>query len=422
MEKWKRFFVSHKLFFIFYGFILFYEAVVAGRCAPWSVGSTAYSMYALDYSFGFTDKLLPGALYGLFFKNISQKTVDLFSTVGILLFFAALSFLLERLCLSAREKNRPLYLLLCFFFLTGPATFAVFVVELGLIEVFWAYLAVVFFLVVRHQGLVFLSVPLCVIALLVNSNAIIAVVPMFCILLLYQLSLETEKKNKRIYLVAFILCVCVSLPFFGYLVGVSSKTLTYTYEEFSAILEKKGVSSQYSGYFFYGMEHIFDRKTNTQEEAEYFAQLVSAFNESTGIERLYRFLALSFLGIRLVRSGTKVVTYLLELVLLLPLVGLMILFFAGRILDKSEIRLRRFVFFCMPGLFVLDVVCGFLVSLDHGKWIAYAYIELFAIFLFVLSREGERVSAFLRSGLRRLPPAAPALYALIYAFTFFSFY
>lgn len=422
MEKCKRLIYSHRYFFIFFGFILLYETVVAGRCTLWSVGSTAYSMYALDYSFGFTDKLLPGALYGIFFKNISQKTVDLFSTVGILLFFAALSFLLERLCFSAREKDRPLYLFVCFFFMTGPATFAVFVVELGLIEVFWAYLAVIFFLVVRRRQLVLLSVPLCVIALLVNNNAIMSVVPMFCILLLYQFSLEKEKVNKRIYLSAFILCVCVSIPFFVFLIGFSSRTLAYSFDEFCALLEDKGVSPQYAGYFFYGMENYYNRKTTTQEEVAAFMQLAEAYRESHGIDRLFKLLTMSFSGIGLVRSKSKVFVYMGELILLLPVLGFITAYCCSRVFDKTENKLCRFTFFCVPALFVLDVVCGFLVSLDHGKWIAYAFIELFAVFLFVLSRESESVITFVRRFLRRMPPAVPALYALIYAFTFFSFY
>ncbi len=423
MKKFKQLLYLHRYFFIFLGFILLYETIVAGRCSPWSVGSTAYSMYALDYSFGFTDKLLPGALYGLFFKDLSQKYVDLFSVIGLLLFFAALALLLEKIYLSATQKDRPLFLLLFCFFLTGPATFSVFVVELGLIEVFWAYLAVIFFIVIRHRRLVLLSVLLCVIALLVNDNAVIAVVPMFCISLLYQLSFEEDKAGKKFCLAAFIICVCVSLLFFLYLAGFGSKTLAYDYPEFVSVLEEKGADSQYAGYFFYGMEHYFDRKLLSNLEGySFYSQYATAFNESAGIERLFNFLTLSFKGIGIVRSGEKVVLHLLELFMLLPVLGIQTAYFFSRLFDRTENKLRRFVFFCMPALFVLDILSGFLVSLDHGKWIAYAFIQLFAMFLFVLSKEEERVVAFIRKVLLHVPPAVVAIYFLIYAFTFFPFY
>jgi|GEM_PF-3781876 len=76
---------------------------------------------------------------------------------------------------------------------------------------FFAILAALFFLCLAYRPLYLLAAPLCVLALLVNYAAIICYVPFFCILLLYKLSGETDRKSKRMLLAAFIVCVCVSV-------------------------------------------------------------------------------------------------------------------------------------------------------------------------------------------------------------------
>ena len=424
MLKIRNKIIAHRTFLILFACLLLYEFCVVGRFRPWNIDPVVYSMYALDFSFGFTDKILPGAFYGLFFKELSEKNVLLFSFILLVLFFGLVSYLLEKVYLSADKKDRPMYALLFALFLTGPATFSVFVAEPGIIEVFWYYLAALFFVLISHRGAPAFAVLLCFAALLVNLSAIMVVVPMFCILLLYKLSLETDKREKKVLLASFIVCVCVSIPFFIYLVVFAKNDLPYTGSEFWDIMTKKGVSPEYPGYFFYPK----DRQI-VKEYAKHFIgntgsdEFIAAHSEyisGAGLRDLFNYFVFQAKATRMV--GGTVHKYLSELLFLSPPLLCALVFFVRRFFDRNEQPLRRFVFFCVPVLFLLDLLSGFLFSVDTGKWIAYSTIVLFSVFLYVCCMEREKTTAYLKDCLRLCPPAAAVCYALIYAFTLFSVY
>ena len=424
MEKTRSFLLSHKTFLVIFGSLLLYEVCVVGRCTPWHVGENALTMYALDYSFGFADKILPGAFYHLFFRDIAPENISLFSSVLLVLFFFALAVFLEKLYRASPKNNRVLCALVIWFFLTGPATFSVFVKELGVIEVFWFYIAAVFVLLVSRRQLAPLTVILCVAALMVNMAAILVVVPMFCILLLYRLSFETEKSGRVLFFFTFFFCVIVSLPLFVYLVVYSKENMIYSYDEFHAMMTAKGAFPKYPEYFFYPEEMIPDYFPFSpgEEKLSEFLAAYHTYVESAGFSRLINFFIMQRQAVRFVGTSVKLRDLIIELTFLSPLLGLMFFYFISRLKEKTENKLRRFVFFCIPALFVLDLLSGILFSIDNGKWISYGTLVFFGSFIYVFYYEKEHVAAYLQSRLRGCPPAIIGGYALIYAFTFFSFY
>ena len=56
--------------------------------------STTKSIYAVDFSMGFCDKLLPGAIFNAVFNNQSQRFVSAYVQVLIYICFAFISFFL----------------------------------------------------------------------------------------------------------------------------------------------------------------------------------------------------------------------------------------------------------------------------------------------------------------------------------------
>ncbi len=411
----RRFVSAHRYYFCILAFILLYNYVVVGKCAAWHTDLAAYEFHALDFSMGFGSFILPGQIYQWICGAPNTQSLERYQTVPLLVFFVVLAAFLERLLLCVEKKDRLPAAMLILLFLTGPFTFSIFVTDLGVLEVYWIYLAAVFFFCLAYRPLNLLIAPLCVLALAVNYAAMICYVPFFCILLLYKYVTETSKSEKRMLLASFIVCILVSFPVFFYLVLNTQKNMVYSMDEFNHILRLRGVKElSYVDLVLYGRD-------TTDFPAEFYEVLEkSAFytpgDNLTLIQRLFNFVEVrsTYLLFSLwYRNPLRVVVPFLSIV---PVVGLIFRFCGSELRNKQNPRLRRFVFFCMPTLFVLILFVTTFVSHDTIKWIDYSYLPLLTSFLYVFYREPERTAAFIRRALRAFNPTQIGMYVSVYAF------
>ena len=411
----RRFVLAHRYYFCILAFILLYSYVVVGKCAAWQTDLAAFQFHALDFSMGFGSFILPGQIYQWICGAPGIKSLEIYQTVLMLVFFAVLAAFLERLLLCVEKKDRLLAGTLIFFFLTGPFTFSIFVTDLGVLEVYWIYLAAVFFFCLAYRPLNLLIAPLCILALMVNYAAMISCVPFFCILLLYKYVTETDKSAKKMLLATFIVCVAVSVPVFVYLTLYTQKNAVYSFEEFNKIMRARGVKQlSYVNILLYGRD-------SEDFPAEFYrvmedSALYTKGTDLTLIQTLLNFIVMRITYVLFSLWYHNPTRAIVPFLVILPIVALIFRFCFRELRNRQNPKLRRFVFFCMPALFCLELFVSLLVSHDTIKWIDYMFLPLFTSFMYVMRREPEKTAAFVRRAVSAFNPTQIAAYGAGYAF------
>ena len=414
MTKLKRLFSAHKPFLVILPALLLYEWVIACKCAFWHTGVVAYEFHAVDFSMGFGSFILPGAVYQRICGPINETSLTVYHTVLILVFSAVLAAFAERLYLAADKADRKITGVLLFLFLTGPVTFSICFTDLGMPEVYWVYLAALFFLCLAFRPLQLFIPVLCVLALMVNYAAMICYVPFFCILLLYKYQIETEKTAKRFLLASFILCVVVSIGFYCYIAPATMKNMKLSFEEYNALMRSRGVTElTYTDSLFYG--HYED-----DFPPDFYAKMAASpfYTEGEALSPLQRLVNFAVFRVNMVAfhfAQRSPLMLLVPLLAVAPVLWVIFRFCLGELKNKENPRLRRFVFFCMPALFFVSILVAWPLSFDFLKWLDFAFLPLFASFLYVLYKEKAYVAAFVRRAASAFTFPQILVYCSVYA-------
>ncbi|MCH5197571.1 MAG: hypothetical protein J1E34_01585 [Oscillospiraceae bacterium] len=410
----KRFLSDHRYYFAILAFILLYEWVVVGKLQVWRSDVVAYEFHSLDFSMGFSSFILPGAVYQLICGAPDVGSLSVYHTVLFLGFSIILAGFLERVYLCVAKEHRRIAGVLIFLFLTGPSTFSIFVTDLGMPEVYWVYFAALFFLFLAYKPLNILIAPLCVLSLLVNYAAILCYVPFFCIMILYKLSNEKTKSGKAMLLCTFILCVTVSLSFWTYLVLSSMKNMNYTFEQFNELMRSRGVTElTYTDSLLYGKYE--------EPYPGWFMELAARFpfytegDDLSLVQMFFNFIARRWAMVYSHLAERNPLKILVPLLALFPVIGLVFRFCFSELKNKENAKLRRFVFFCIPALFLFGLAAAWPFSFDAFKWLDFTFLPLFASFLYVVYTEKETVALYIKKAVSMLSFPQIAMYCSVYA-------
>ncbi|MBR5422667.1 MAG: hypothetical protein IK108_01530 [Clostridia bacterium] len=406
----KTFLKKHKPFFCVFLSLTFYELIIVRGCSPWEISTVGYAFLALDYSFGFASFILPGQIFRLLCGDITQWKGSVFTAVIYLAVLIGVSALTERLLLSVKEEDRRELCGLLLFFLLGPCSFTVFFTQIGVIEAYWIPIVLLFFAAMkRPAAAAVLAVPLSLITLLVNWNAIVCVVPFFCILLLYQLSLETKKTAKVLLGVGFLLCVALSIVLAGYLMVCVPGNMRYSLDEFHAVMLDKGVT------FFHYVDSWLYRVTDRFMNP-YFESIDVYELQKQGFWVYFPEIFKGFFSVVADQFSTRnPLRNLGPFIAAVPILLLLEGFFLRRVRDKRICLLRRFSYFCMGAMFFVTLLITTLFSFDYIKWLSYSLLLLFSSFLFVLSRERDAALGYLKKVFARIPLPVIVVYFIAYA-------
>lgn len=369
----------YSLLFFFYSVI--YQYVVVNRLEPFHVSIVGFSYHLVDYkSMGFRSQLLPGSVfYGIFGEHATETAATVYETVLLLLFFAGTALLLERFFLKAEQQNRGAALVLLLLYLSGPFTFAVFTDELGILDVYWLYFSLLFFLFLEKRGLRLLIPVLYALCLLVHFSSILGYLILFSVLLLYRVSLETEKKTKGVYLSVFACSLAVTAGLFVYFLLFQAKDLPLTQEAFHQLLQDRG--GKYTLYYDYSFYNNFAGKEVVPSEV--FSVASPVLRTLQMIAAKCRFTFYSY-GQEPVSSVVRLV---LAVLLLTPALCFLYKRLFGLFKSAAGSRLKRFSVFLMTVQFPFTAVLGCLFSPDIIRWTTHAFLVAFTMFLYVLVHE-----------------------------------
>ena len=90
--------------------------------------------------------------------------------------------------------------------------------------------------------------------------------------------------------------------------------------------------------------------------------------------------------------------------------------------NRNNPGLRRFVFFCMPALFFMTVLVSWPLSFDFFKWLNFAFLPLFASFIYVFYRETAYTAEKIRQYLTAVTYPEIVAYCSVYAICVLSAY
>ena len=380
----KSFAKSHYYAFCLFAFFIIYVAIVPGECKPWVVNDVTYSFYAVDFSLGFCSRIIQGALHNLIFSNISYVTATIYLICIFVVTVAILCFLAEKLLLSIDPKYRKAAIIILLFFITGPATFAIFLKTFGIIDFFWVFSTALFLLALQKKQLYFLAIPIFVFMVFVYYAALICYVPLLAIILLYKLSTTTDKKEKRYLTIVFFIACALAIAFSVYFVAFERSNLNYTMEEFDNILISRGVDEGNLFYYNYSYYRYLDNfEANTGNELFNVADTDSPF-------------AVPLVLMQQIIVTLKLISFshvtLIVMLLILPILVFIYRILFGELKASKENKLKKFTLLCTLALFPFILFAGFCLSTDVVRWISNAFTCLLFAFVYILYKERDHLA------------------------------
>lgn len=398
---------NNRIMLFFFAYAVLYSVVFVNRFVPWEVDDYAiYSFYAVDFSYGFATKLLPGAIFNLLFgKHAARGAATLFVTVLMLLFFAGLAYLLQRFLRRMPDGRRGAAFLLAVLFLSGGYTFAVYTRTLGLLDTFWILFALLFFFFMEHRALRFLIPLLFVASVLVHNGAMISYIILMSVVLLFRASVSENAKDRRRFLVLLLLSDCAALAVFVFF-ALKEKSLVCPIEEFHEKLLDHG-----SDCFYYYDYAFFDLYNGDRYVPD------SVYAVSSPLLRAVYVLYYRFrlnVNVLLQREAIHPISLCCGILLLLPMLCFLFRFHGARLRQKGN-GLRRFCALLMILQFPVTFFPALLVSEDITRWLSHAFLIAFACLLTVLYYDKDQRELFYSRFSRLLGLTWVRIYLLAYA-------
>lgn len=386
-EKKEGFLRRHRFALFFFAYLVCYHVLIVNRLSPWRLNELTYSLYCVDFSFGFASKLLPGAVFRLLLgPHVSEQTANVYVVALIVVFFFGLAALLERFLLRIPIENRRTALFLLLFFVSGAYSFSIFTKWIGLLDTAWLFIALLFFVCVEHRRLRFLIPALYALSLIIHFSAVVFYLTFFSIILLYHISRSSEKRDRRALWAVFVASLAVTAAVFLLFLLNESKMLC-PIEEFHEKLHANG--TDFFAYFDYAFYRIWDKESFIPE---YVNEMAPSF---------LKFLYLFYYQIQMcyqllfANPGYNIFSIVCGTLLLLPVL-LFVLGFHWRRLRQESGSLNRLCAFLMlvqfPFIYAMGIL--FAIGLDMTRYLSHATIGLFCCLLTVLYHENDTRAQF----------------------------
>ena len=400
----------HRFAIVFFVTIVLYNFVIVGRLKPWHVSDITFTYHIVDYSVGFRSQLLPGAVfYGIFGEHSTRNIATIYETVLLLLFFAGISLLLEKLMRSVDIDKKCSAVLLIFFFLTGSFTFSIFTDELGMLDVYWLFFSLLFFFFIRNRILRWVIPVLYILSLLIHFSAVINYIVLFSIILLYEASLS-EKKQKLVFFIIFSVSMFVTTGLFVYFLRYHTENLKLTIDEFHDMQNSRG--SEYYVYYDYSFFNSYGERSVVSPEVlgieSPFVRVVKMICEKC------KFTFFSYSNC-IEKSVLNLLTAVLLLFPILIFIYKHLIWFFNGIDDN---KLKKFCVFLVMSQFPFTAVFGCMFSPDVIRWFTHAFLIFFSLTLYLIYKENQ----FAVSVLSDMDKYKRNPSLLIYAVAWFSLY
>lgn len=409
----RQLYKKHTFFLCAFAFMVLYQFLIMNRYHWPKVDFITFTYHAVDFGFGFCTRFLPGAIYKALVGVYSETAMSVYECVLLLLFYAAVALLLERLLWRTDPKNRLLCLVVFAFYLTGTYTFGIYIRELGMLDVYWLFFCVMLIASLADRRTVWLAIPLCFLLVLVHYSVVFCYLPFCLIWMLYKASCAEDRRYKRALLWTFWISGIVSVAAILYFLLFERSNLVYDMEEFRSVVYSRNCT--YNEYY----EYVFFRNTGKQDfEA---APIVSGDGKAAELVNvIWQQIALN-LRLSPLPKEKWYGEFAVSVYCLLPILFLICKALLSVMRAEKKNKLKCFSVVCMMLLFCVTVFYGFLFSTDIVRWLAHGFLILFTLFLLVLYHQKQAWEC-VRNTLCRVPWFLLAGHWLLYASISFNPY
>lgn len=389
MIKIRDFFIKHKIFFAVAVLLPLYHFLIAGGGELFQVKEINYTYHAVDFSMGFCSRLLPGSIYRLLVGAYTRSAVSIYLLFVYAFFIIMLAVLVEQFVLSFKEYQRAC-LVFVILFLTGPLTFNLFVIELGMLDFYWAIFFLMACLCLQNKYLRFF-VPVIIVLIIMTYFAgfVSYAVALLFIIFLYFLKAE-NKTQKTIYFVIFALSLLLAAAFTFYFFRNDTKNLVYSAQEFCDIMYNK--RDAYPAYYDYAFYKYFGPE---YKGTRYYDAYKLGFIGKKVLENnnIFESIAIRFKSFL---YYTPLKTWISAFVTALIPQSLLVYVLRGYIKKEKSILKRLFIYGFIAADIAMELIGG-LFSSDTPRFVGHSVMLLFAFVMYLLCfdyREGmERINA-----------------------------
>ena len=413
---------NHRYAICFFLYTVIYNFLIVTRLKFWETqpGGT-YMFHIIDFkSAGFRPGVLPGAIFNLIFgKHASIKTANIYETVLILLFFLAVSLMLEFLFKRIEQQYRGSAILLFFLYLSGSFTFSIYTGTLGMLDVYLLFFSFLFFVIAENKALRFCIPLLFALCITVHMSAVLNYLIMMSILILYRISIETEQKEKKAYLAVFVLSMAVTAGLSVYYL-VFVKDMPMSVQDFNKMLEDRG------GTYLAYLDYTFYDYNIYKNTGLYPAELYSIESPvwralRLAVQKVY-FLHTEFVTVYTPNFWDRVARFAFSFVMLCPPMYYFYKLMRGFFKSAGENRLKKFCVFLMMVQFPFTAVFGYLFSLDIIRWFAHAFLISLTMMFYVMYKEQDFRAKVMETVESVKSSPAAWIYCLAYFFIIFDAY
>ena len=387
-------------------FSVVYSVAITNRFKPWEVDDYAmYSFCSVDFSYGFATKLLPGAIFNAIFgANATRENATVFMSIIVLLIFAGVSVLLQKFLKKIPAKERTYAFVLALMFLTGAYTFSIFTKTLGVLDTYWVLFTVIFFLILENKYLKFLIPLLFAGCIFVHNASIVSYIVLMSIVLLYKISRQTDKKQKIGYIFILAVSLGVAIGLFLFF-SLKEADLVCSIEDFHKKLLSHGSDCFY--YYDYAFFDIYQGE-------QYIPDFVSNIN-SPFLKFLYVIFYRVKLNIKVVMARWQVhlTSFILALVILLPLVLLFIIFHKKRMKTSSDL-FSKIIAVLMILQFPFTLLTTLPFSEDITRQFTHSFLIAFTTVLIVIYYDKKQSDTFFETFKRFADTVWCKIYVLAY--------
>lgn len=358
--------------------------------------STTKSIYAVDFSLGYCDKLLPGAIFNAVFNNQSQKFVSGYVQVLIYICFGFISAFLEKFTYKFEEKERKYTVILSVFLLLFFSVSAYRGIMFLLLDLHWLLALFLFlFFLSKKQLYIFIPIPF-LYAIAVHYGSAMCYIPLFVLIMLVKIYYCEEKKERRILWTVLAVSFVFSVALFLYFAVFGGDNINISPQKMHELLASRGVETfaLYDSYF----------------NPEYIEQqILTLYGENAPdwiVTGAYQTSAEYFIPFFLERikwhlAAADHIEFLVAFVINLPIM----LFIIISLVKRNERNLVKKFFNLLAVCLSLEIVVfGLLLSEDTERWVGHAAISLMVYFAYVLLKD-EKLRKIVSNNLKYLSPA-----------------
>ncbi|MBE6785495.1 MAG: hypothetical protein E7538_04550 [Ruminococcaceae bacterium] len=383
MTKVKEKLYEHRFALIFFGILLACSIIDFQNVYSGIDTGLTYSIYAVDFSFGFCTRLLPGAVFNFLFNDISVNKVCFYMIALLIFCLISVSKFAEDFIDRFNKENRKqgiviaLFLVLTFFICFSAGDF------LDILDFHWIIGAVIFLLLLRKNATCLVMPVLFFCVVMCHYGSMICYIPMFVIILMLKAVYSKEKKEK-VFLISIIGVSLISaIALFAYMLMFELENIKFSLEEFNAILSSKGVTDfEYYNFPFFRETADLSKLTDNGDLVPLvqvdLSQPKIIVMIQTVINQIQVHIALW--------NHSDIIFYALTFV---PLVAFAFYVLIRSLKNEKGARIRSLLYLAVMILIFFTVISGLFMSTDTLRWCSHGIIVFSTAFGYVIHNDVE---------------------------------